>query len=223
VLAAIVALAAVGMAFGVLDGLAKRDLLSHPPVGQARITGTTLQYGRYGSSGRVYWQRDGEREEHWCSVSLFDARTPKGTVVDVRRYTFLGKPRDLVEPCARRAQAEAMRQVGFLAAGIVLCVGGAVFLTRWARRVNRVLRDGAPAVGRIEDAQRIGVGGKARYRMRYRFDAGGQTIEARRSVSRRRARMLFGDEGPRDGDGIEVVYDPRDPRKLHEIWGKRGG
>ena len=91
---------------------------------------------------------------------------------------------------------------------------------RWAKRKNRVLRDGDPATGRVQSAQRIGVGGKARYRLRYEFDAGGRAVQGKSSLSRRRARLMFGDDGPRDGDPLEVVYDPADPAKLHELWGK---
>ena len=221
VLATIVALAAVGMVFGILDGLAKRDLLSRPAIGKALVTGTTLQYGRYGSSGRVYWKREGDPKEHWCSVSLLHVGgINRGNVVAVRGYTFLGQAREMIEPCAVRAQAESLRQVGFLAAGALLFLGGAIYLVRWARRKNRVLRDGTPATGRIQSAQRIGAGGKARHRLRYEFDAGGRAVPGKSSLSRRRARLMFGDDGPRDGDPIEVVYDPADPAKLHELWGK---
>jgi hypothetical protein len=223
VLAALVFLTAVGMAVGVLDGLAKRDILSRPPVGKARISGSTIQYGRYGSSGRVYWTREGDASEHRCNLSVQRLATfRRGDVVDLRGYTFLGQARALPEPCAQYEANTASRQVAFLGAGVLLALGGGVYLVRWAARKNRLLREGAPATGRIRSAQRIGAGGKARYRVLFSFDAGGAEVQGKAGLSRRRARLMFGDEGPRDGDAVEVVYDARDPRR-HELWGKGPG
>jgi hypothetical protein len=49
------------------------------------ITGVTTQYGRYGSSGRVYWRKEGETKDHWCSVPLRGMfAVERGALVDLR-------------------------------------------------------------------------------------------------------------------------------------------
>jgi hypothetical protein len=218
VLAVICFGAAIGMAFGIVDGWSKRDILSNPPVGKARITSVTTQYGRYGSSGRVYWRRDGESKDHWCSVPLRGMfAVERGAVVDLRAYTFLGSRREMVEPCARSAQAGAMRQIGFLGAGLVVALFGGIYVSRWASRRARVWREGVAATGRIVQVVRRG-GKSPGFRVLYAFSGPGGELQGKASIGRRRAEKAFGPAGPQEGQAVDVVYDKDDP-SMNELWG----
>jgi hypothetical protein len=210
---------AAGIGVAIAAELTRRDAILRPPTGKARITDWTIERGRRSSTGRIYYQRDGGAtgEEH-CVVPPSEARTATiGAVVNVYSYRFFGA-RELIEPCARAARAGATLEVGALAVMALAALVGAAWLARRTSRLDRVLREGAPAAGRVRAVRLIGRGARAHYRLAFSFDAAGGEVQGSKSVPRDRALKMFAGE-PTEGLVIEVVYDPADARH-HELWGR---
>lgn len=105
-------------------------------------------------------------------------------------------------------------EIAFPALFAVLAVAVSAWNVRTRMRLTRLLRHGVPAKARIEglDATTTSNDKAEPYRMKVRFQAGAESVEAACTVSgggHERARMLKA-----DGKPAPILYDPEKPQRI---------